>query len=110
MDKRAWRCVRGTLSEGMGGSGGLAVGQLAGVLLALARHLEEPPSNSFLSLFNRQGRDEESPPLTRSAISPSPHPRGDQAAAVDVGSGVAEKTESGSTADFTASRRSVFGP
>lgn len=32
------------------------------------------------------------------------------ALALPLGSGVAAKTESGSTADFTASKRSVFGP
>ncbi|GHH43744.1 hypothetical protein GCM10018773_30380 [Streptomyces candidus] len=42
--------------------------------------------------------------------SPAPHAGREPVSTVPVGSGVATKTESGSTAAFTASRRSVFGP
>ena len=50
------------------------------------------------------------PPTVGVATWPSPHTGVEPASAVRVGSGVAAKTESGSTADLTASRRSVFGP
>lgn len=49
-------------------------------------------------------------PTSRGAMAPTPHTGVAPASVVPMGSGVAAKTESGSTAAFTASRRSVFGP
>ncbi|MEV2250537.1 NAD(P)/FAD-dependent oxidoreductase [Streptomyces sp. NPDC050147] len=58
----------------------------------------------------RRCRTVRMPPTRRVAVPPSPQTGVESVSAFPKGSGVAAKTESGSNADFSASRRWVFGP